>query len=67
MTDTIPNSLLVPKLLRIFAWSTVSLTMLFLVNKVKINMTLVSNMSEDDLELLIMRVPHANKKTKYIK
>ena len=32
MTDTIPNSLLVPKLLRIFAWSTVSLTMLFLVN-----------------------------------
>jgi TRAP-type mannitol/chloroaromatic compound transport system permease small subunit len=32
LTDTIPNSLLVPKLLRIFAWSTVSLTMLFLVN-----------------------------------
>ena len=32
MTDTIPNSLWVPRLLRIFAWSTVSLTMLFLVN-----------------------------------
>ena len=32
MTDTIPNSLWVPRLLRIFAWSTVSLTLLFLVN-----------------------------------
>ena len=32
MTDTIPNSLWVPRLLRIFAWSTVSLTLLFFVN-----------------------------------
>jgi len=32
LTDTIPNSLWVPRLLRIFAWSTVSLTLLFLVN-----------------------------------
>ena len=32
MTDTTTNSLLVPRLLRIFAWSTVSLTLLFLIN-----------------------------------
>ena len=29
LTDTIPNSLWVPRLLRIFAWSTVSLTHAF--------------------------------------